>query len=140
MVNSLSQRPRLDFLTRAVVASLWIALGIFVLYPAFRLLWLAFWVNGSLSLANFAPVITNWYDRMALWNSLLLGGAVAVSGTLLGFAFAYAVTRLSLPSWFSVILGSVSMLPLISPPFTLKYWIASDVVAWSLFFLMIIFL
>ncbi len=118
MVNSLSQRPRLDFLTRAVVASLWIALGIFVLYPAFRLLWLAFWVNGSLSLANFAPVITNWYDRMALWNSLLLGVAVAVSGTLLGFAFAYAVTRLSLPSWFSVILGGVSMLPLISPPFT----------------------
>ncbi len=118
MVNSLSHRPRLDFLTRAVVASLWIALGIFVLYPAFRLLWLAFWVNGSLSLANFAPVITNWYDRMALWNSLLLGGAVAVSGTLLGFAFAYAVTRLSLPSWFSVILGGVSMLPLISPPFT----------------------
>lgn len=118
MVNSLSQRPQLDALTRAVVASLWIALGVFVLYPAFRLLWLAFWVDGSLSLANFAPVITNWYDRMALWNSLLLGGAVAVAGTVLGFAFAYAVTRLSMPLWFSVILSGVSMLPLISPPFT----------------------
>lgn len=118
MVNSLSQRPRLDPLTRAVVAALWIALGIFVLYPAFRLLWLAFWVEGKFSLANFAPVITNWYDRMALWNSLLLGGAVAVSGTLLGFSFAYAVTRLSLPTWFSMALSAVSMLPLISPPFT----------------------
>lgn len=118
MVNSLSQRPRLDPLTRAVVAALWLALGIFVLYPAFRLLWLAFWVEGKFSLANFAPVITNWYDRMALWNSLLLGGAVAVSGTLLGFSFAYAVTRLSLPTWFSMALSAVSMLPLISPPFT----------------------
>ena len=118
MVNSLSQRPRLDPLTRAVVAALWIALGIFVLYPAFRLLWLAFWVEGKFSLANFAPVITNWYDRMALWNSLLLGCAVAVSGTLLGFSFAYAVTRLSLPTWFSMALSAVSMLPLISPPFT----------------------
>ena len=118
MVNSLSQRPRLDPLTRAVVAALWIALGIFVLYPAFRLLWLAFWVEGKFSLANFAPVITNWYDRMALWNSLLLGGAVAVSGTLLGFSFAYAVTRLSLPTWFNMALSAVSMLPLISPPFT----------------------
>ncbi|MBO5491826.1 MAG: iron ABC transporter permease [Pyramidobacter sp.] len=118
VVNSLSQRPRLDPLTRAVVAALWIALGIFVLYPAFRLLWLAFWVEGKFSLANFAPVITNWYDRMALWNSLLLGGAVAVSGTLLGFSFAYAVTRLSLPTWFSMALSAVSMLPLISPPFT----------------------
>jgi len=118
VVNSLSQRPRLDPLTRAVVAALWIALGIFVLYPAFRLLWLAFWVEGKFSLANFAPVITNWYDRMALWNSLLLGGAVAVSGTLLGFSFAYAVTRLSLPTWFNMALSAVSMLPLISPPFT----------------------
>jgi len=118
VVNSLSQRPRLDPLTRAVVAALWLALGIFVLYPAFRLLWLAFWVEGKFSLANFAPVITNWYDRMALWNSLLLGGAVAVSGTLLGFSFAYAVTRLSLPTWFSMALSAVSMLPLISPPFT----------------------
>ena len=82
------------------------------------MLWLAFWVEGKFSLANFAPVITNWYDRMALWNSLLLGGAVAVSGTLLGFSFAYAVTRLSLPTWFSMALSAVSMLPLISPPFT----------------------
>jgi len=101
-----------------VIATLWLALGVFVLYPAFRLLWIAFWVDGRLSFANFMPVITNWYDRMALYNSLLLGGAVAVSGTVLGFLFAYAVTRLSLPMWFNVLLSSVSMLPLISPPFT----------------------
>lgn len=118
LTHSLSPRPRLDPAARAVVAALWIALGIFVVYPAFRLLWIAFWVDGRFTLANLAPVLTNWYDRQALINSLLLGGCVAVSGTALGFIFAYAVTRLSLPGWFKFVLSGISMLPLISPPFT----------------------
>ena len=118
MTHSLSTRSRRDPATRAVVAMLWLALGIFVIYPALRLLWIAFWVDGRFTLANIAPVITNWYDRQALINSLLLGGCVAVSGTVLGFVFAYAVTRLSLPGWFKFLLSGISMLPLISPPFT----------------------
>ena len=118
MVNSLSERPRLDPLARAVIVLLWLALGVFVLYPALRLFWLAFWVGGRPSLANFTPLLTNWYDRMALWNSLLLGGSVAVSGTVLGFAFAYVTTRLALSRRLKAALAAVSMLPLISPPFT----------------------
>lgn len=105
-------------MTRTVVIALWTVLGIFVIYPICRLLWLAFSVNGSFSLVNFAPVVTNWYDRMALYDSLILGCAVGVTGTVLGFTFAYAVTRLSLPSSFKFLLSCVSMLPLISPPFT----------------------
>ncbi len=118
MTHSLSNRPKTDFTTRSIVALLWILLGVFVVYPSLRLLWIAFWADGRFTLANFAPVVTNWYDRMALYNSLLLGGAVGVAGTFVGFAFAYAVTRLSLPRWFKFLLSGISMLPLISPPFT----------------------
>ncbi len=116
--SALQQRPHLDTTTRFVIALLWISLGIFVLYPALRLLGITFWADGRFTLANFSPVITNWYDRMALFNSLLLGCSVAVAGTVLGFIFAYTVTRLSLPRWFRFLISAVSMLPLISPPFT----------------------
>ena len=83
--SALQQRPHLDTTTRFVIALLWISLGIFVLYPALRLLGITFWADGRFTLANFSPVITNWYDRMALFNSLLLGCSVAVAGTVLGF-------------------------------------------------------
>lgn len=119
MVRSASQqRPQLDTTTRLAVALLWISLGIFVLYPALKLLGITFWADGRFTLANFSPVITNWYDRMALFNSLLLSCSVATAGTVLGFIFAYSVTRLSLPRWFRLMISAISMLPLISPPFT----------------------
>lgn len=118
MQTNSSARPRLDPVTRSVVLALWIALGVFVVYPAVRLLAIAFVVDGHFTLANFAPVVSNWYDRMALFNSLLLGFSVAISGTVLGFVFAYVVTRLRLPKWFKWVLSGISVLPLISPPFT----------------------
>ena len=135
---------RRDFTTRAVVLALWLSLGLFVVYPIVRLFLLTFWIPGpavpgapvpatwldqlgawaaawkagSFSFQNFMPVLTNWYDRQASINSLLLGGAVGVSGTVLGFIFAYAVTRLSLPFWLKAAISAITMLPLISPPFT----------------------
>ena len=118
MHKSMSQRPRLDAATRFALAALWIFLGVFVLYPAVKLFAKTFWGDGGLTLENFAPVITNWYDRLALFNSLTLSCSVAVTGTFIGFVFAYAVTRLSLPRWFRLTVSAISMLPLISPPFT----------------------
>lgn len=37
---------------------------------------------------------------------------------MLGFIFAFAVTRLSLPKWLCAAVSAVTLLPLISPPFT----------------------
>ena len=48
----------MDSTTKAVVTALWLSLGLFVLYPIVRLLWIAFSVDGSFTLANFMPVIT----------------------------------------------------------------------------------
>ena len=87
-----------------VVAALWLALGVFIIYPFIRLLAVTFTAeDGGLSLENLTMVFSNSYDRLALMNSIWLAIAVAVTGTALGFCFAFAVVRIKMPApvrWF----------------------------------------
>ena len=102
----------------SAIAALWLALGVFVLYPFARLLQVTFFADGHFSLASLERIFTNWYDRAAVFNSLQLAFAVALAGVFLGFIFAFAVTRMNLPRPVKWFLGAVPVLPLISPPFT----------------------
>ncbi len=104
-------------LTSAITA-LWLSLGVFVLYPFSRLLQVTFFSDGRFSLASLERIFTNWYDRAAVFNSLYLALAVSLAGVLLGFVFAFAVTRMNLPRPLKWALGAIPVLPLISPPFT----------------------
>ena len=107
-----------DAATKLTVLMLWLLLAAFVVYPLVRLLLMAFTVDGVLTLENLKPFIASWYDRQAAVNSILLGCSVGLAGTALGFIFAYAVTRLSMPRWLKAAVSAVTLLPLISPPFT----------------------
>ena len=104
--------------TRLTVVMLWLLLGVFVLYPLCRLFAMTFWVDGSFTFANLRPFLDNWYDRQSAINSILLGCSVGVAGTALGFIFAFVTTRLNLPTWLKFALSAITILPLISPPFT----------------------
>lgn len=104
--------------TRLTVLMLWLLLGVFVIYPFLKLLGAAFIVDGSFTLDNLKPFISSWYDQRSAVNSILLGCSVGLTGTVLGFIFAFAVTRLGLPRWLTMTLSAVTILPLISPPFT----------------------
>ena len=101
-----------------VVVTLWLALGLFVIYPFVKLLMTTFIVDGRLSLDNLMLVFSNSYDRLALVNSIWLAVAVAAMDTFLGFVFALAVTRIHLPAPLRWFIAAVTVLPLISPPFT----------------------
>ncbi|MCG5030693.1 iron ABC transporter permease [Mesosutterella sp. OilRF-GAM-744-9] len=107
-----------DLSTKLTVLMLWLLLGVFVIYPFLRLLGVAFFVDGSFTLDNLKPFLGSWYDQRAAVNSILLGCSVGLTGTILGFIFAYAVTRLGLPTWLKLAVSAVTLLPLISPPFT----------------------
>ncbi len=107
-----------DAATKLTVLMLWLLLAAFVVYPLARLLLMAFTVDGAFTLENLKPFIASWYDRQAAVNSILLGCSVGLAGTALGFIFAYAVTRLSMPRWLKAVVSAVTLLPLISPPFT----------------------
>ena len=102
----------------SALAALWLSLGLFVLYPFARLLQVTFIADGYFSVASLTRVITNWYDRAAVFNSLFLALAVSLAGVLLGFVFAFAVTRMNLPRPIKWFLSAIPVLPLISPPFT----------------------
>lgn len=115
---TLSRSPDADLTTKLTVVMLWLLLGVFVVYPLVRLLGMTFWVDGSFTFENLKPFVSSWYDRQSAVNSILLGCSVGVAGTVLGFIFAYAVTRLAMPSWLKIAIGAVTLLPLISPPFT----------------------
>lgn len=118
MALPLALQPRGDAASRFTVFLLWVLLAVFVVYPLVRLLLMAFTADGSFTFENLRPFVDSWYDRQAAVNSILLGCSVGVTGTALGFIFAYAVTRLSLPKWVCAVISAVTLLPLISPPFT----------------------
>lgn len=117
-MSSSASSTNKDMVTRLTVAMLWLLLGVFVLYPLCRLFAMTFWVDGSFTFANLRPFLDNWYDRQSAINSILLGCSVGVAGTALGFIFAFVTTRLNLPTWLKFALSAITILPLISPPFT----------------------
>ncbi len=89
---------------------------LFILFPLARLVEATFWEHGRPTLAILARVLVVGYNRRALINSLTLATLVSITGTVLGFLFAYAATRPRLVRWHRW-LHSVVVLPLISPPF-----------------------
>lgn len=117
-MSSSASSTNKDMVTRLTVVMLWLLLGVFVLYPLCRLFAMTFWVDGSFTFANLRPFLDNWYDRQSAINSILLGCSVGVAGTALGFIFAFVTTRLNLPTWLKLALSAITILPLISPPFT----------------------
>lgn len=117
-MSSSASSANKDMVTRLTVVMLWLLLGVFVLYPLCRLFAMTFWVDGSFTFANLRPFLDNWYDRQSAVNSILLGCSVGVAGTALGFIFAFVTTRLNLPTWLKFALSAITILPLISPPFT----------------------
>ena len=107
-----------DLVTKFTVFALWMAMGVFVVYPLVRLLGVTFWVDGHFTFENLKPFLDNWYDRRAIVNSIVLATAVGLTGTIIGFIFFFFVTRLSMPAWLKFAISAVTLLPLISPPFT----------------------
>ncbi|MDR1827626.1 MAG: iron ABC transporter permease [Methylobacteriaceae bacterium] len=101
-----------------ILGVIWLSLIIFVLYPLFELLKLVFWQDGVLTFKPLMDLLEVPYNVKALYNSLFLGAAVAVSGTFLGFCFAYFTVRMRAPFWLKWIIATLTLLPLISPPFT----------------------
>ncbi len=109
---------RRDPALSGALAAIWISFAIFIFLPLVRLLGATFLVDGQLSLANLAKVLRRAYNVKALYGSLILATTVSLAGTFLGYLFALAVTRTSWPKPLKWFLGAVTILPLISPPFT----------------------
>jgi iron(III) transport system permease protein len=100
---------------------LWLLLVLFVLFPLSMLLARIAQgpdVQSGFSFAGVGKIIFDPHQLRALWNSLLLATLVGICGTLLGFLFAFTVSRARLHPTLVAILDAAILLPLVSPPFT----------------------
>jgi len=88
------------------------ALGLFVLYPAFRVL-----VYPSLRDYLAIPESLRWIQ--AARNSLMMMVLSTISATVVGLVFAFATTRPDLPG--RRMFRGLAMLPLFAPPFMVAF-------------------
>lgn len=95
---------------------------LFVVLPLLVVIWQGFFdpASGAVSLKYFQQFVDPYYMAHLwgiLWNTLVMGVGAALGGTVLGFIFAYALVRCSMPGARSI--HVVTLLPTISPPFAI---------------------
>jgi iron(III) transport system permease protein len=98
-----------------------LALFTFIIYPTLTVAAKSLTVDGQVSFANYAQVLTSPYLRRTIVNSLPVSIASAAISTLLGLIIALVVFKTDLPG--RPILGLAAVLPMIIPGFanTLAY-------------------
>ncbi|HUV07075.1 MAG TPA: iron ABC transporter permease [Spirochaetia bacterium] len=97
------------------ILAIFYLLLLFVVFPIFQVFKTSVVVNKKFDLSNYVAVFSKRYFFQPFLNSMLLGVWTACAGTLIGFVFAYAITRTPLP--FKRFFRLISTFPIISPPF-----------------------
>jgi iron(III) transport system permease protein len=97
------------------VAAIFGLLLLFILYPLVRVFTVSFIPDGTPTLRLYREFLGGWFIRQALLNSVVMGILTAVGGTLIGFLFAFTLTRTDIPG--KSFLTAAAILPVISPPF-----------------------
>jgi iron(III) transport system permease protein len=109
-----------DPLLAGTVVVLWLLLGLFIVYPLACLLTNVFAQDGALTLRPLLAIAGDPNNRRAFANSLLLALLVGAGGTALAFLFAFTAARARLPPRTLAAFNAATLLPLISPPFTIS--------------------
>ena len=96
-----------------------VLLLLFVVFPLFQVFKTCFITRdgSTLTLKYVWELFSKSYNRQPLYNSIVLGVCVALLGTTVGFACAYAVTKTDMR--FKRFLQATTLLPIISPPFVI---------------------
>ena len=87
----------------------------FVAFPIFQVFKTSLYTNGKLDISNYLAIFSKRYYFQPFLNSVILGVCTATIGTIVGFIFAYALTRTTLP--FKNFFRTTATFPIISPPF-----------------------
>ena len=99
------------------VIAIFYFLLVFVVMPLFLVLKSSLMVDKQFDISNYLAVFSKRYFYQPFINSIILGITTACTGTLIGFAFAYAITRTPLP--FKNFFRLTATFPIISPPFVI---------------------
>ncbi len=95
------------------------ALTLFIVYPLFTMLRYSMTTEeGRFSFATLGDVVMNQSYRRIFLNSIKLGVVSACLATIIGYVFAFTITRIDVP--WKGFLKTLATLPIISPPFVLS--------------------
>ena len=94
-------------------------LVLFCIYPVVKLFFSCLTgENGQIDFSNIKYVFEKTDFFTALWNSVKLGAFVGVMATIVGYLYAFAINRTSIP--FKKFFNVMAMLPILSPPFVIS--------------------
>ena len=110
----LLRQPGLFF---TILATL-IILVTFCIYPVFRVLLATLVKDGQWDFSIIANTIASRHFLVSVVNSVWLAVVVAVLGSVIGFVFAYAITRTEMRG--KKFFHYMAMLPILSPPFVIS--------------------
>jgi iron(III) transport system permease protein len=88
---------------------------LFVAFPIFQVFRYSLVIDKRFNPSNYLAVFSARYYYQPFLNSILLGTVTATTGTIMGFVFAYALTRTPLP--VKGFFRQAITFPIISPPF-----------------------
>ncbi|MGH7390960.1 MAG: ABC transporter permease [Candidatus Rokuibacteriota bacterium] len=101
--------------TVVVAAGVLLLLSVFVVWPVVRVLWMSLESPAGPTLAHYRDFFSTWRLVRILVNSLAVSLVSTAITVALALVLACAVTRTTVPG--QRLLGLMSLLPLISPPF-----------------------
>lgn len=100
-----------------IILTIFVIVAIFTVYPLFEAFRLTFIKNGEYSLEIWRKIFTTKQYLSAFWGSIKLGISTATLSTLVGFLFAFVLTRTAIKG--KKFFSTMATLPVISPPFSL---------------------
>jgi iron(III) transport system permease protein len=126
--SDIAEKSGFDWLPYATAGlSVIVLIGVLV-YPISTTLISSFIKNGeaitvsNLTLANFWTIFKSSTYRSAIWHSLVIAVLSSLFAVLLALPMAYCMTRVKMP--FRNFIMSLSVIPIISPPFIGAYsWV-----------------
>lgn len=100
------------------IIAIFVSLFIFIVLPIFNVIKIGMTKDGVFTLENARIILTTKNYRQTFYNSLSLGLVTAVIATVIGYLFAFAITRTDIKGkgFFKL----MATLPIISPPFILS--------------------
>ncbi|MGJ8454191.1 ABC transporter permease [Pseudothermotoga sp. U03pept] len=102
----------------AMIVFIWALLAVFVLYPIIMVGLKSFEPkSGVYSFDVYRTLFSKRYFVTPIINTLKLGVTVASVGVLIGYLFAYAITKVNIP--MKGFFRTVATFPIISPPFVI---------------------
>ncbi len=109
---------RKEPLLLVLILGIFYFLLLFVAFPVFQVIKSSFTLDNHFDISNYLAIFSKKYYFQPFFNSMILGICTATIGTLIGFTFAYGITRTPLP--FKQFFRMTATFPIISPPFVVS--------------------